>query len=464
MAKRAAIYCRISSDPTGLALGVERQRKDSEEFCQRRGWDVVDVLVDNDVSAFSGKARPEYRRLCDGIHQGTYDAVVVWHPDRLHRSLAELETFINLVEETHVSVATVTAGNYDLTTPEGRLTARIVGSVARKESEDKSRRLRRKHLELAENGKLSGGGRRPFGYEADRLTIRESEAAEIRTAVARVLSGESVRSVAVDWRERGVPTVTGASWSPTTVKRLLMSGRISGQREHKGVIVGPATWPAIIDPNDTIQLRAILGSTERVTPGERTARSYLLSGFLFCGECGTRMTARPVIRKGHRYRRYACTTDRGGCGRVGITAERIEEFVSEAAFHALDGDDLSAAVAEPDAAPAGEDPSVEIERRRAELAEMWAAGELSKAEWTIAREALDARLADVQRTVVEDTRSAAAARYAGHGDELRTEWPDMTLDARRAVLSGLIDTVFIAGTTKADNKFNPDRLTITWKV
>lgn len=463
MTKRAAVYCRISSDPTGQALGVERQRQDSEEFCARRGWDVVDVLVDNDVSAFSGKARPGYRRLCDGIEQGTYDAVVVWHPDRLHRSLAELETFINLVEETHVSVATVTAGNYDLTTPEGRLTARIVGSVARKESEDKSRRLRRKHRELAENGQLSGGGRRPFGYESDRMTIRESEAQEIRVAVARVLAGDSVRSVAVDWRERDIPTVTGASWSPTTVKRLLMSGRISGQREHKGVIVGPAAWPAIIDPNDTIKLRALLGSGERVSPGERTPRSYLLSGFLFCGECGTRMTARPVIRKGHRYRRYVCTTDRGGCGKVGISAERIEEFVCDSAFHALDGDTLSAAVAEPDPVPEV-DPSAEIEQRRAELAEMWAAGELSKAEWTIAREALDARLADVQAATVQTTRTAAAARYAGRGEELRTQWSDMTLDARRAVLSGLIDSVFIAGTTKADNKFNPGRLTVTWKV
>lgn len=424
----------------------------------------MDVLVDNDVSAFSGKARPGYRQLCDGIKSGHYDAVVAWHPDRLHRSLAELETFINLVEDTRVSVATVTAGNYDLTTPEGRLTARIVGSVARKESEDKSRRLRRKHQELAENGKLSGGGRRPFGYEADRMTIREDEATEIRAAVARVLAGETVRSIAVDWRERGVPTVTGAAWSPTTVKRLLMSGRISGQREHKGVIVGPAAWPAIIDPNDTLRLRALLGSTQRVAPGERTARSYLLSGFLFCGECGTRMSARPVIRKGQRYRRYACTTDRGGCGLVGISADRIEEFVSEAAIVALDGDALAAAVAAPDPVPETEDPMVQIEQRRVELAEMWASGELSKAEWTIARDALDARMEAIQTTTVESTRSAAAARYARNSDDLRADWPEMTLDARRAVLAGVIETVFIARTTKADNKFNPDRLTITWRA
>ena len=52
----------------------------------------------------------------------------------------------------------------------------ILGAVA-KESDDKSRRLRRKHQELAEAGKVSGGGTRPFGFEADRVTIRPDEAA-----------------------------------------------------------------------------------------------------------------------------------------------------------------------------------------------------------------------------------------------------------------------------------------------
>ena len=53
-------------------------------------------------------------------------------------------------------VAVVSGGDYDLTTPDGRFTARIVGAVARKESEDRSRRVRRKHLELAEQGKPAG--------------------------------------------------------------------------------------------------------------------------------------------------------------------------------------------------------------------------------------------------------------------------------------------------------------------
>jgi DNA invertase Pin-like site-specific DNA recombinase len=81
----AAIYARISSDARGEGLGVERQITDCEALAASMGWTVYDLYVDNDVSAWSGKARPEYQRLCEDVKAGTVDAVVVWHADRLHR-------------------------------------------------------------------------------------------------------------------------------------------------------------------------------------------------------------------------------------------------------------------------------------------------------------------------------------------------------------------------------------------
>lgn len=48
--------------------------------------------------------------------------------------------------------------------------ARILGAVARKSSDDMSRRIQRKLLERAEAGKPTMGGDRPYGYEPDRVT------------------------------------------------------------------------------------------------------------------------------------------------------------------------------------------------------------------------------------------------------------------------------------------------------
>jgi DNA invertase Pin-like site-specific DNA recombinase len=169
MVKAAAIYARISSDPDGTRLGVERQIEDCQALAASLGWPVGEVYVDNDVSAWSGRRRPEYERLCEDIKAGSVDALVVWHPDRLHRSPRELEDFIDLCDAAGLAdIRTVRAGDVDLSTPNGRMVARLGGVIARGESDKAADRLRRKHAELASKGKVSGGGTRPYGYTQDR--------------------------------------------------------------------------------------------------------------------------------------------------------------------------------------------------------------------------------------------------------------------------------------------------------
>src|SRR4051794_9966226 len=83
---RIGVYCRISDDRRGLGLGIERQRQDCHELARRRGWRVVRTYIDNDISAYSGKPRPEYAQLIRAVEAGQLDVVVAWDPDRLHRS------------------------------------------------------------------------------------------------------------------------------------------------------------------------------------------------------------------------------------------------------------------------------------------------------------------------------------------------------------------------------------------
>src|ERR1043165_7286975 len=138
---RALIYCRISQDRTGAGLGVDRQREDCEALAARMDWDVLEVYVDNDISAFSGKKRPAYRRMLADLDEGKATVVIVWHTDRLTRSIVELEEYIDLSDRRGISTHTVQAGTVDLATPSGRMTARILGAVHRQESEHKGERV-----------------------------------------------------------------------------------------------------------------------------------------------------------------------------------------------------------------------------------------------------------------------------------------------------------------------------------
>jgi hypothetical protein len=65
----------------------------------------------------------------------------------------------------------------------------------------------------------------------------------IREAAARVLRGESLRSIAFDFNDRGIKPVGGGRWVGSTLRRVLVSPRIAKLRDHRGEIVGEAKWP-----------------------------------------------------------------------------------------------------------------------------------------------------------------------------------------------------------------------------
>jgi site-specific DNA recombinase len=247
------------------------------------------------------------------------------------------------------------------------------------------------------------GGRRPFGYDVDRVTIRPVEAGEIRAAAARVIAGESPSAIAADWNRRGLPSVTGAPWSSTTIRRLLRSGRIAGRREQDGRLAS-AAWPAIVDEETLARLRAILDPPMGDGTGPTNARSYLLSGLVMCGLCGARMTARPVSVNGRLYRRYHCVADRGGCNRCGIVAEPLEGLVVSQVIGRRNTPAVAAALA-----------------------------------------VLD---------------GAAVPAAAG----LPAEWPRLTFDQQRAVIDEVIEWVVIAGAKRGNNRFDADRVHIDWRA
>ena len=110
-----------------------------------------------------------------------------------------------------------------------------------------------------------------YGYNAEHTEIVAEEAAVVKEAAQRILAGDSLRSVCTDLNDRAVPTVTGRAWSTTVLRNMLMSARLSGQREHKGEIVSKGNWPGILTPTQTSRLRSLFSDPNRRT--NRTPRS-----------------------------------------------------------------------------------------------------------------------------------------------------------------------------------------------
>lgn len=434
---RPAIYCRISRDVEGAGLGVERQTKECAALITRLGWGEAVLYIDNDISAYSGKRRPRYEAMMDDLKNGVRDGLVCWHPDRLTRRPTELEHLIDVIEVIGVPIATVTAGDYDLQTSAGRAHARILGAVARMESEHKSERLRSKMAELVEKGKPNGGPA-GFGYRRvdGRLEIEPTEADLIRKASAEVLAGKPLAWIAKEWTEAGVQSERGGKWWTGAIARVLSNPRNAGLRTHKGEVVGRSDeWEAIVDETTWRRLQALFNDPKR-RPSEKVT-TRLLTGVLVCGRCGAGINA------GRRYdgaRKYFCMR----CGVGTSKALVLEAVVTEEVFRVVDTPAFADALkrAETDDS---QDLIAIIEEGEAELRALAEAAKAGKVRASMLIEVgatIEARIAEA-RAKLTPTTSDDVSQWAGQGERLRRAWEDMTIPEQRRVIQAVVGAVVL---------------------
>lgn len=376
MHKRAVIYTRISKDMEAMGLGVARQLADCRDYAKEKGYEVVEELADNNISASGLKTRPEYLKLRDLMADRGVDVVLVYAMDRLHRNMRELAEYIELSNDTGTAIESVVAGKVDLASADGRMVATIIGALGAAEREKTSERQLRKARANAEEGKWPG--QRVYGYTND-ASIVPHEAEVIKEIAERVLGGEGLNAIANSLNSRGIPTLRGAAWRATTIVGIARSARIAGHREHHGVITKRGAWEAIVDEETSILLRKRLAKGRAEGRPVGGPRKHLLSGLLVCGKCGATMQRGFAGRK--RTPVYRCGKNEGNrsCGRISINLKATEDFVASALFAAFD---LAIEHQEEDAGE-GEraryvSESKRLEERKAQLTRLFAAGDVDE--------------------------------------------------------------------------------------
>jgi hypothetical protein len=319
--------------------------------------------------------------------------------------------------------------------------------------------MRRAELERAEAGRPKSSGFRPYGLAGDHSAIVEDEALVIKEAEDRILAGESLRSICLDFNERGVPTSGGTRWRAGPLRRILMNPRLWGKRTYKGTVVGKGEWPSILDEATGARLIRRL----QLNQGTQPARKYLLSGILRCGKCGTRMRAASSKNGGC----YICAPPPDGCNGVQVNRPKVDAFVEEMALASLVSAELGKRLRRAATGPKIDETKVigelaDARARQAELAEMFAAGEIGRSEWLTARRSLEDRInrAEAQFSKVTDTGPLTSLVGQANVGAL---WDRLPTLRRRAVIDALFDriTILPGGQGK---RCSPARVQPIWKV
>lgn len=448
-----AIYIRISEDKEGAGLGVERQERECRQLLETMpGYDVVQVFTDNDLSASSGKLRPGYLALLDAMRDGSVQAVVAWHTDRLHRRPVELEEYIKASEERRIPTHTVKAGQIDLATSGGRLVARLLGAVARGEVELKSERQKSKNRQVAHAGLMPSGGPVPWGYNRDRLTLHPEHSTLFRDIHARILAGESLGSIIRWLNEQGVRTPRAQNrWSYSALRSVLVRPLNAGLVMYDGAILTgvQSQWEPLVTVDQHYAMVSLLGDpSRRTTTGN--ARKHLLAGIAKCGNCLRPLKSGSVgSRSGKVAHLYRCGNVECSA-RVNVARDQLDALVVQQLLD--ERGETWVARRKP------------VEHAGAQLADVE-----TRIAGVTARMGLDdadvaALLVELEDLKAERTRTQSPQSSGWRFTDVWGDWHRAQgITEQREILTDHLACLTVASRGKTSHRFDPERVTLIWQ-
>lgn len=303
MSQRAVNYCRVSTQEQAEddRVSLEDQRKSFEEYCQRQGYTVVAPAF---VDVFSGRRddRQEYQKMLAFLRAGGADVVVVKFLDRFGRQPKTILRHIWSLQDVGVRVE---ATDEDLS---HELITLVRAGLAGEEVKRTSERVRSALKRRVERGQRVGP--LTVGLTTDgegRPVVDKAWAPLVRRLFVLYVRGDETRPQGYGYRAlveylntRGLLTRQGRYWSPSTVKFVLKDRALLGELTQAGV-----SWQVplcVVCPGlfQLAQERMAQRDLAREGAARLPGSGQLLSGLLFCAQCGKRMQVYGSFRRYYR--------------------------------------------------------------------------------------------------------------------------------------------------------------------
>lgn len=202
-------YVRVStSGQMAKAQSLVIQTTTIAQECARRGWTLAGVV--NDPARSAGSLdRPALHAALRRLVDGEADVLMASHLDRITRSVSDLETLFNWLDDAGRQLVTV-EDDIDSAMRAKRDVGRVWASFAQMDRERVAERTRQGLDATRARGKPTG---RPAIVDRPELAHR------IRSLHA---SGLSLHGIARQLNAEGVPTVRGgACWRASSVQTIL---------------------------------------------------------------------------------------------------------------------------------------------------------------------------------------------------------------------------------------------------
>lgn len=494
---RVTYYARVSSEKDEQLNSLGNQISYYEDFIKKNpNWTYVEGYIDEGLSAATTKKRENFHRMVDDGEAGLFDFIVTKEISRFARNTLDSISYTRELLNAGVGVF-FQNDNINTLDEDSELRLTIMSGIAQDELRKLSSRVKFGHAQAIKKNVVLGNSR-IFGYTKDggRLVIDEDEAPMVRELFELYATGQySMKQIENLFWEKSYRNHNGKKIAHTT-----MSGMISNPK-YKGYYVGnkvkvidlftkkqkflpPEEWvmfkdetgeivPAIVDEELWEQANKVLKERSEDVKGRQGICNHanLLTGKLFCTDCGTAYYRRESVDKqGHKNSKWVCSgkikNGADSCASFPIYEEELKPLLfevfqeTEADAEALieeyiemyktlaDGGDTAKQIA------ALRDQADLARKKKNKLLGYNAAGQLSDKDFLTMNKECDREIDEAERQIYDlEQQQLSKEEFRKHIDTIRRVLHDAKRDAAQGIINKdfvdkYIDKIFV--TPEAD--------------
>lgn len=349
-----ALYARVSSERQAEKdLSIPAQLKALRNHALKNGWEIVREFVDEAESARTAN-RPAFQEMVSLAKQKLppFQAILVWKLSRFARNREDSIVYKAALRKRGIQVVSINEQIDE--SPTGRLLEGLIETIDEFYSANLGQDTRRGMKENAQRGFLNGA-RLPYGYNAVSrevngetkrvMEINDAQASAVKRAFELAVAGEGAKAIAQTLSSEGYRTKNGARWSKPFVGYMLRNevytgtyvwnriGQKDGARLRNPVaeIVRIENHhPAIIDADIFAKVQRLISErAPKQNHPRAVASQHALSGIVYCGHCGSRMSVSTA--KSGQFFYYSCKRrfkeGKASCCQRNISATKLEPIV-----------------------------------------------------------------------------------------------------------------------------------------
>jgi len=361
---------RVSTDTQAVdGDSLEMQREMAQDYANSIGGIIYKFYTEEGVSASKVRLekREKVQQLIQDIKDNKVNYVIAYKRDRMFRNTQEYMWFIQFLADNNCEIYLTARGEQQIdlsafkTAGASKMMEVVMSMVAEMESATTSARVSDTMISKAQKGEFTGGSV-PIGYKLENGKYVPIKGAKsiFEKIEDLYLQGYGMMTIA-KWLNgaeiKNLPTLTlpipkpisyssTELWNHRNINTILFNPVYTGHLQYQSK--KNIDLDRIIEKSDMIiplrteeRQRDINLLQAKKKKGVRPPRAYnttfLLSGLLFCDECGEKfLTSTTQDKEGKRRSYYVCKNKRSNyknthCNNHGYRKEVIEDLILKAA-------------------------------------------------------------------------------------------------------------------------------------